>query len=413
MEKTPGYTKEDLQKVAQEAARNAILQVFAATEVMALDNRTNDSACMPEGEPTDMATYKAKIGNEWVTGNSLQQLVENALKRKEAHDAQEKQTQTITVAQYCNKFMRIYKSGEAVANNTRIGYMGYLRNHILPFMGEMSVDAVTVDTMQMYINEKSQLLAAATIKKHIDFLSMVFDSALEDDIIQKNPFKSSRITVHGKDSEPVLAYTEDEFKTFEEKVLHNLTGSTLLFVAFTLYTGMRLGEICALTWEDVDLENGVIRVSKSVEWPAKNQGTLKTTKTPNGIRCIVILRQLRKILENAKKDGLYIIHGVRAQGDQPASHEVMKRMRERINKIAAKNGVDFHFGNRQGRHTMATFMNNAEMDDKSITGQIGHYDISFTQKQYMNAQMKQTRREMLKLEDYLSSFEYTDEKEKA
>ena len=78
MEKTPGYTKEDLQKVAQEAARNAILQVFAATEVMALDNRTNDSACMPEGEPTDMATYKAKIGNEWVTGNSLQQLVENA-----------------------------------------------------------------------------------------------------------------------------------------------------------------------------------------------------------------------------------------------------------------------------------------------------------------------------------------------
>ena len=81
--------------------------------------------------------------------------------------------------------------------------MGYLRNHILPFMGEMSVDAVTVDTVQMYINEKSQLLAAATIKKHIDFLSMVFDSALEDDIIQKNPFKSSRITVHGKDSEPV------------------------------------------------------------------------------------------------------------------------------------------------------------------------------------------------------------------
>ena len=154
-------------------------------------------------------------------------------------------------------------------------------------------------------------------------------------------------------------------------------------------------------------------MSKSVEWPAKNQGTLKTTKTPNGIRCIVILRQLREILENAKKDGLYIIHGVRAQGDQSASHEVMKRMRERINKIAAKNGVDFHFGNRQGRHTMATFMNNAEMDDKSITGQIGHYDISFTQKQYMNAQMKQTRREMLKLEDYLSSFEYTDEKEKA
>ena len=61
------------------------------------------------------------------------------------------------------------------------------------------------------------------------------------------------------------------------------------------------------------------------------------------------------------------------------------------------------YSNRQERHTMATFMNNACLDDKTIEGQIGHYDASFTRRRYMNPQMKQMRVGMTKLSDYMES----------
>ena len=60
---------------------------------------------------------------------------------------------------------------------------------------------------------------------------------------------------------------------------------------------------------------------------------------------------------------------------------------------------------RTGRHTVATFMNNADVDEKTITSQIGHHDIAFTRKQYMNAQMRQMQRSMDKLGDYIENIQ--------
>ena len=97
--------------------------------------------------------------------------------------------------------------------------------------------------------------------------------------------------------------------------------------------------------------------------------------------------------------------GASDKGEQVATHQVMTRMRERINRIAQANGVDFLFGNRIGRHTVATFMNNADVDEKTITSQIGHHDIAFTRKQYMNAQMRQMKRSMDKLGAYMENIQ--------
>lgn len=98
-----------------------------------------------------------------------------------------------------------------------------------------------------------------------------------------------------------------------------------------------------MTWEDIDLERGLIYVTKSVSWAGKNQGTLKKPKSDNGKRA--------------------------------------------------------------GRHTVATFMNNADVDEKTITSQIGHHDIAFTRKQYMNAQMRQMQRSMDKLGNYIENIQ--------
>ena len=195
--------------------------------------------------------------------------------------------------------MTTFRAKGTIAENTRIGYLGYLKNHICPAMGDLRLNEVTADTVQTYINQKSESLTVSTIKKHLELMVQIFDCALDDSLIPKNPFKNKRLKVFGKEVVPTIAYTEEEFKQMETSVLPYLHDSDLLYAALTIYSGMRQGEICTLTWEDIDLESGLIYVTKSVSWAGKNQGTLKQPKSDNGKRVIIMLVQLRGILAKA------------------------------------------------------------------------------------------------------------------
>ena len=202
----------------------------------------------------------------------------------------------------------------------------------------------------------------------------------------------------------IKAYTEDEFLDFEKEVLPLLEKNARLFAAITLYTGMRRGEICALRCEDIDFKSRKIHIEKSIAWPAQNQGIVKAPKTPNGIRCPVILPQLLSVLNQYRKDSGYLIQGQRTKEDEPISRQGVKRLYERIEIAVKESGISFDFKsiNRRGRHTVATFMNNAALDDKTIESQLGHYDARFTRERYINMQDKQVEQEMEKLASYLT-----------
>ncbi len=397
----PLYTEQALYRVAEKAAKAAVSDTLAMlVKGMNIENFRKISANVPEGEETGMATLKAKIGDVWITGSSVQQLIDRAIRCK-AEKERQPVIQTPSLRNYCDMYMATFRAEGTIASNTRIGYLGYLKNHIYPSLGDLCMHEVTAETVQDYINQKAETLAVTTIKKHLELMVQIFDCAVDDGLIAKNPFKNKRLKVFGQESVPTIAYTEEEFKKIEMFVFPHLEGSDLLYAAFTLYAGMRQGEICALTWDDVDLEQRLVYVTKSVSWAGKNQGKLKKPKSDNGRRVIIMLPQLYALLINAERTGTYLIHSPRAPGNKIVTHQVMTRMRERINRIAQANGVDFSFGNRIGRHTVATFMNNADVDEKTITSQIGHHDIQFTRKQYMNAQMRQMQRAMEKLGDYM------------
>lgn len=383
----------------QSFARQIVAETLKASGAN-IENFTGQALSVStDGGIGSMARLKAKINGQWVTGENAQQLVNNALsKQAPTYSGQ-------TVKEYSERFIRLYKGNGAIEQNTLVGYRGYLKNHIIPAMGEMDIQEVTADTVQEYINGKAQRLAAKTIKEHINFMASIFDGAIEDDLISKNPFRSKRLKIIGKESVTVEAYTEDEYKDFVTEVLPRLDESAQLFAGITLYTGMRRGEICALRWEDIDLENMRIHATKSIAWPCQNQGIVKEPKTKNGIRNPVIMPQLLFILKRYQRKSGYLIRGQRSKKDEPITGQALKNLYDRIEKAIKESGIDFDFKsiNRRGRHTMATFMNNAELDNKTIESQIGHYDVRFTRERYMNAQAKQEEREMNKLSSYLTA----------
>ena len=357
---------------------------------------------LPEsrGDSDDMATarIKAKIGDKWITGSSPQQLVDKA---REALSCPSK---TQTVKSYVSHYMETYKPKDSIEQNTRIGYNGYLNNHLYPYFGGMDLSEVTIDSVQEYINQKAKTLSVKTIREHMNLMGEIFNAATEDHLIPCNPFKSSRLKIFGKKSQKVKAYTEDEFGQFTADLLPLLSGSDKLYAAITLYTGMRRGEICALRWErDIDFDNNRIYVEEVIIWPAQNRGVVKSNpKTQNGERDIVIIPQLREILLECRQPSGFLIRGKRNKNDEPISNMGIHRMNERISLVAKSMGIEAKLGNRRGRHTMSTLMNNAGIDDKTIENQVGHYSAEFTRRQYMNHQNKQVERGMAKLSDYIA-----------
>lgn len=304
---------------------------------------------------------------------------------------------------YAEEYLSLYKENGSIKSNTLIGYKGYLNNHILPFFGEMDVSSITPNIIQKYINSKSSTLTAKTITEHLTFIRPIFDAALEDGLIKFNPCNSHRIKVVGKKSKKVTSYTEEEFKLLEDQ-LGGLTGVSKLFLALSLYTGMRQGEMFALQWTDIDLERSCIYVTKAVEWPAKNRGIIKEPKTENGFRTIYIIPQLHVILSEQYCTEGYVLTSPRQIPCQPMTHQAVKRLNERVNNLLSDSGLDLKFLSHRARHTIATLMNNAGVDDVSITHTIGHSDISFTKRQYMNHQAKQVQRGMSRFAQYLTEF---------
>ena len=119
----------------------------------------------------------------------------------------------------------------------------------------------------------------------------------------------------------------------------------------------------------------------------------------------IILPQLLCVLNLYKQESGYLIRGQREKEDEPITRQGIKRLYDRIEYAVKESGIAFDFKriNRRGRHTIATFMNNAALDDKTIESQLGHKNARFTRERYMNAQAKQEERSMDKLAEYLTT----------
>lgn len=395
------YTQYQLEHAAAMAADRAVCNLLS--RLADLDNDIHTLSVQTNRSNEDMARLKVRVpvGDEikWVSANNAQELVNRALDMKP--DAK---TSPLLI-DYASEYIKTYKANGSVQDNTLIGYNGYLRNHFKPAFGDLHIHEVDANAIQKYINSKRDLLSVKTIREHINLLSMIFDAAVEDGYTDKNPCQSKRLTIVGKSSAKVTAYTEHEYKQLES-ALPLLDGTPKLLLALSLYTGMRQGELFALRWEDIDMDNKLISIKASAEWPCQNRAVIKTPKTINGYRNIPIIQQLVTILYQYKQAKGYVLRGVRQKDDLPMTHQAVKRLNDRLNVLLQKNNINIAFLSHRVRHSFATLLNNAGVDDVTITSTLGHADVSFTKRQYVTPQDTQVRRGMSNLSEYIDGMAY-------
>ena len=146
--------------------------------------------------------------------------------------------------------------------------------------------------------------SAIVIQKMSIQISSAFNYAVINGIVKNNPFaiKGAIIKPKKDDKKKIVALTVEEQQAFvKELQKYHEPYRTILFIA--LYTGMRIGEIFALSIDDIDLDNKVIHVSKTLTKDQNDKVIIgSTTKTYSGQRDIPMISTLYGILNSYEID---------------------------------------------------------------------------------------------------------------
>lgn len=152
----------------------------------------------------------------------------------------------------------------------------------------------------------------------------------------------------------------------------------LLGIVICLYTGLRIGELLALTWSDVDFEKGEINVSKSC-YCGKHGRVVDSAKTEHSKRVIPLCNQIIRILRKMKKesDSEYVI----SSNGKPVTTRSYQKSFENMQK----NLHILHRGFHALRHTFATRAMECGMDVKTLSEIMGHKNSTVTLNRYTHS----------------------------
>ena len=195
--------------------------------------------------------------------------------------------------------------------NTIQTYTIIINKYLKPTIGKYKLSTITSVALNGYITEiVNQYNHSKTYYKNI---LKVIKGSFRDacnlyGFIKYNPALTLRLPKINKYSEDIKhLYTKEEVDKILERFKDNITFICSFLTSY--YTGLRTGEVFALTWEDIDLENGIINIKHSIYDKSKDKlgrWYLGTTKTESSTRKIYIANTLKETLINYKKRQDYL-----------------------------------------------------------------------------------------------------------
>ena len=260
-------------------------------------------------------------------------------------------------------------------------YKGYIENHIKPNIGKIPIEKLTSLELQKFYRKlltegrvdrieaenQPKGLSAKTVRNIHQVLSSALDLAVEQKLILMNPaLKCALPKVEHREMQTLPA---EQLAAFLQEAKNS--GVYELYY-LDLATGLRRGELLGLKWEDIDLDQGVIRVRRQV---ARINGKVQEMplKTKNSYRSIAISQEAVQMLREMKDKGLgeYVFP---SPTGGPISPDSVLNMLHRVLERAGLPPLRFH----DLRHTFATLALQNGVDIKTVSGMLGHFSAGFT-----------------------------------
>ena len=248
-----------------------------------------------------------------------------------------------------------------------------LKLHIVPHLGEMYIEEITPMDIQKIFNSMNGARETKTKVKNI--MNMIFNQAIEDGYIVKNPIKSNSIRITGRNPNETKPYSIEQMKYLMKKIDDIHEGMDRTFLALIATHPLRLEEVLGLKNEDVDMEKGLIHITRAVTHPTRNRPVIKETKTTASNRIIKLVPQIIPYLKLGTDPDQYVFGG-----EKPLSQIQVKRMCQRIKR---QTEFEENITPRRFRTTVLTDIYNVTKDVKQAQLAAGHTTAAMTLKHYV------------------------------
>lgn len=269
-------------------------------------------------------------------------------------------------------------------------YVLILENHIIPYFG--NDEALHEKAVQAFVLQKIESgMSVKSVKDILIVLKMVMKFGVKNEWMNYSEWDIKYPTSSTNNELEVLSVAN------HRKILNYIQSHftfTGLGIYISLSTGLRIGEICALKWSDINVVDGTITVSRTIERIYIIEGEKKhtelvinTPKTKNSCREIPISRELLAIIKPLKKvvnEDFYVL----TNDERPTEP---RTYRNYYNKLMTK--LDIPKLKYHGlRHSFATRCIEAGCDYKTVSVLLGHSNISTTLNLYVHPNMEQKKR---------------------
>lgn len=277
-----------------------------------------------------------------------------------------------------------------VKKSSYSAYMLLIENHLLPTFGHKH-EVHEADVQEFVFAKLDEGLSQKTIKDILIVLKMILKFGMKNKVFEYQQFdiqfpterENNGIEVLSKSNQrKIMNYVQEHF-TFKN-----------LGIYICLSAGIRIGEICALTWNEIDTDMGVIHIRKTIQRiyiiddsDRHTELILDSPKTKNSIRDIPMSRYLLKMLKPIKKivnNSFYVL----TNDMKPTEPRTYRNYYKRLMKELDMPELKFH----GLRHSFATRCIESNCDYKTVSVILGHSNISTTLNLYVHPNMEQKKK---------------------
>ena len=323
-----------------------------------------------------------------VIAKRAKEFLEQMKIERETHLAE--QSKMPTVAEWMSEWLEQYVRS-SVRVKTYERYQCSINNHIIPYIGKIAIDKLTADDVQKMMNdllaeggEYHQGLSARTVNTARRTLKTALDKAYHLRKISYNPVEATK-SCRTEKAEIITLSSEQAQKLLHIAKIENQTAYMAILLA--LSTGMRLGEIFGLLWENIDIEGKKLCVKQTLVSTSHGYRVEPSPKTKAGYRqielpkhCLDALQEHKKWQDTNKAEWLdqYVDDGIVISNENGSykdpsyfSYITFKRL---LVEAGISESVRFH----DLRHTHATWLLEKGVHPKVVAERLGHSSIRIT-----------------------------------
>lgn len=277
-----------------------------------------------------------------------------------------------------------------VKRSTYAAYSLIIANHLIPHFGHMN--DITEEIVQEFVFTKlNNGLSQKSVKDILIVLKMILKFGVKHHFWEYRDISIRFPTEREKQEIEVLSRSNQ--KLIMKHIVENFTFMNL-GIYICLSSGLRIGEVCALTWEDLNTETGLISVNKTIQriyivddGERHTELIIDSPKSRDSIRTIPMSRDLLRIIKPLKKvmnNSFYVL----TNSPQPVEPRTYRTHYKCLIKKLGIPKLKFH----GLRHSFATRCIESKCDYKTVSVLLGHSNISTTLDLYVHPNMEQKQK---------------------